>query len=148
MLLNTNRSPSILGRKLHRVFAIVCHGWIQNCGGRGVGGGGKSTILEKWCTEERYIRSENSFFFSNFLIKCYQILTLEASKKKYNTIHPIDLKFGTYNKLHLYFQLSKPTWCLIGFHGNNSQINDVTGGRDLGFSNFQILFKFSLSTSD
>ena len=51
----------------------------------------------------------------------------------FDTIHPIDLKFGTYNKLHLYFQLSETTWCLIGFHGNNSQINDVTGGRHLGF---------------
>ena len=50
----------------------------------------------------------------------------------------------TYCKLHLYFQLSENTWCLIGFHGNNSQINDVTGGRHLGFSNFQILFKFLL----
>ena len=60
------------------------------------------------------------------------------------TIHPIDLKFGTYSKLRLYFQLSETTWCLIGFHGNNSQINDVTGGRHLGFLNFQILFKFSL----
>ena len=28
----------------------------------------------------------------------------------------------TYNKLHWYFQLSETTWCLIGFHGNNSQI--------------------------
>ena len=62
----------------------------------------------------------------------------------FNTTHPIDLKFGTFSKLHLYFQLSETTWCLIGFHGNNSQINDVTGGRHLGFSNFQILFKFSL----
>ena len=62
----------------------------------------------------------------------------------FRQIHPIDLTFGTYNKLHLYFQLSKTTWCLIGFHGNNSQINDVTGGRPLGFLNFQILFKFSL----
>ena len=43
-----------------------------------------------------------------------------------------------------YFQLSETTWCLTGFHGNNSQMNDVTGGRHLGFSNFQILFKFSL----
>ena len=60
----------------------------------------------------------------------------------FDTIHPIDLKFGTYNKLQLYFQLSKTTWCVIGFHGNNSQISDVTGGRHLGFSNFQILFKF------
>ena len=54
--------------------------------------------------------------------------------------------YGIYgNKLHLYFQLSETTRCLIGFHGNNySQINDVTGSRHLGFSNFQILFKLSL----
>ena len=26
----------------------------------------------------------------------------------FDTIHPIDMKFGTYNKLHLYFQLMKP----------------------------------------
>ena len=38
----------------------------------------------------------------------------------FDTVHPIDLKFGTHNKLHLYFQLSETTWCLIGFHGNNS----------------------------
>ena len=62
----------------------------------------------------------------------------------FDTIYPIDLKFGTHNKLHLYFQLSGTTWFLIGFHGNNSQINDVTGCRHLGFSNFQILLKFSL----
>ena len=54
----------------------------------------------------------------------------------FNTIHLIDLKFGTYNKLHLYFQLSETTWCLISFHGNNSQKNDITGGCHLGFSNF------------
>ena len=24
----------------------------------------------------------------------------------FDTIHPIDLKFGTYNKFHLYFQIS------------------------------------------
>ena len=62
----------------------------------------------------------------------------------FDTIHPIDLKFGKLNKLHLYFQISETMWCLNGFHGNNSQINDVTGGRHLGFSKFQILFKFSL----
>ena len=61
-----------------------------------------------------------------------------------DTILPIDLNFGSYSKLHLYFQLSETTWRLIGFHGNNSQIYDVTGGRHLGFSDFQILFKFSL----
>ena len=37
----------------------------------------------------------------------------------FDTIHPIDMKLGTYNKLHLYFQLSGTKWCLIGFHGNN-----------------------------
>ena len=62
----------------------------------------------------------------------------------FDTIHTIGLKFVKYNKLHLYFQLSETTWCLIGFHGNNSQINDVIGGRHLEFSNFQILFKISL----
>ena len=61
----------------------------------------------------------------------------------FDTIHPIDMKFGTYNKLHLYFQLSETSWCLIGFHGKNSQINEFTDGRHLGFLNFQI-FKFSL----
>ena len=54
------------------------------------------------------------------------------------------MKPGKYNKLHLYFQLSETTWYLISFHGNNNQINDVTGDRNLEFSNFQILFKFSL----
>ena len=44
----------------------------------------------------------------------------------FDTIHPIDMKFGTYNNLHLYFQLSEITWCLIGFHCNENQINDVT----------------------
>ena len=53
------------------------------------------------------------------------------------------MKFGTYHKLHLYFQLRETTWCLIGFHGNNIQINDATSGRHLGFLDFQILFKFS-----
>ena len=84
-------------------------------------------------------------------------LTQEASKKKYlhealrgvgsigppppstfDTNHPIDMKFGVYNKLHLYFQLTET------IYGNNSQINYVNGVRHLGFSNFQILFKFSL----
>ena len=60
----------------------------------------------------------------------------------FDAIHPIDFEFGTYNKLRLFFQLSETTWCLIGFHGNNSHINDVTGGRQLGFSNFVQLFTF------
>ena len=60
----------------------------------------------------------------------------------FDTIHPIDMEFGTYNKLHLYFQLNETTRCLIGFHGNDSQINDVASGRHLRFLIFQILSKF------
>ena len=52
------------------------------------------------------------------------------------------MKFGTYNKLHLYFQLSETTRCLIGFHGNDCQLYDFTVDRHLGFLNYQILFKF------
>ena len=54
----------------------------------------------------------------------------------FDTIHPIGMIFGTYNKLPLYFQLSKTTWFLLGFHGNKKYINDVTSGSHLGFSNF------------
>ena len=68
----------------------------------------------------------------------------DSPPSTFDTIHPIDMKLGTYNKLHLFFQLSGTTWCVIGFYGNNSQINDVTGGHHQGFLNFQILFKFSL----
>ena len=55
------------------------------------------------------------------------------------------MKYGTYNKLHLYFQISETTWCLICFLGNDysdCQINDVTGSCHLEFLNFQISFKF------
>ena len=79
----------------------------------------------------------------------FKCLTLEASKKKIVTrslkgggggsIRPppfylstqfirLTMKLGTYHKLHLFFQLSETTWCLIGFDGNNNQINEVTGG--------------------
>ena len=43
----------------------------------------------------------------------------------FDIIHPIDMTFYTFNKLPCYFQLSEITWCLIGFHGNQSYINDV-----------------------
>ena len=60
----------------------------------------------------------------------------------FNTIHLIDMKFGTYTKLHLYFQLNETMWCLTGFHGNDTLINDNTSDHHLGFLNFKILFKF------
>ena len=108
----------------------------------------------------------SSFEIEVVIFRNSSALTLEASKKKIvytrsfegwggrepigpppytlDTIHLIDMKFGTYNKLHLDIQLRETTWCLVGFHGNNSQIHDVTVGRHLGFLNFQILFKFLL----
>ena len=65
-----------------------------------------------------------------------------------DTIHPIDLIFRTYNEFSLYFQLIESTWCLTGFHGNNSHINDVTSGRHHGMSNFHIFFIFELNTEN
>ena len=56
----------------------------------------------------------------------------------FDTSRLIDMKLDKCNKLQLHFQLNGTTWCLIGFHGNNNQINDVAGGRHLGFLNFQI----------
>ena len=70
--------------------------------------------------------------------------SITPSPCTFDTIHPIGEIFGKYNKLPLYFQLSETTWCLISFYGNNSYINDVTSGRHLGFSNFEILLKFEL----
>ena len=62
-----------------------------------------------------------------------------------STIHLIDMIFGTCNDLPFYFRLSATTRCLIGFHGNDKCINDVTSDRHLGFlSQFQILSKFEL----
>ena len=54
----------------------------------------------------------------------------------FDTIHPIDLKFGTCNKLHLYFQLSEFTWCLIGFHGNNRTSQEAAILEFLVYSKF------------
>ena len=56
----------------------------------------------------------------------------------FDTIHPIDLIFGAYNELSLYFHLIETMWCLIGFHDNDNHINDVTSACHRGFSDFQI----------
>ena len=52
--------------------------------------------------------------------------------------------FGTYYELPFYVQLNVTIWCLIGFHGNHSYINDIAYGLTLVFLSFQILFKFKL----
>ena len=51
----------------------------------------------------------------------------------FDTIHLIDIKFCTNNELPLYFELSVTLWCLNGFHGNHSYINDITSGCHPGF---------------
>ena len=53
-------------------------------------------------------------------------LSIGPLPSTFNTIHSTDVIFGTYNQLLLYFLLSKVAWSLIGFHGNRSDINDVT----------------------
>ena len=40
----------------------------------------------------------------------------------FDTIHPINQIFGTYNERTLYFQLIGTTCCLIGFHGSHNNI--------------------------
>ena len=52
----------------------------------------------------------------------------------FDTIHPIDWIFGTYNERSLYFQLIETTWC----PWQTQQHNDVTSGRHLAW-----IFKFS-----
>ena len=46
----------------------------------------------------------------------------------FDTIHPIDMIFGTNNELRSHFQLNVTTRCLTGFHGNHGYINGVTNG--------------------
>ena len=64
----------------------------------------------------------------------------------FDTIHPLDMIFGTYNELPLYFQLSITMWRSTGFHGKYCY--DVKSGRHLGSLSFQILFKFELKTEN
>ena len=68
----------------------------------------------------------------------------------FDNIHPIDLIFGTHDKLSFHFLLIETMCCLIGFHGNNSYIYDVTSDRHLGFSNFQtfIIFEFYIENGE
>ena len=54
----------------------------------------------------------------------------------FDTIHPIDWIFDTYNEYSLYFQLIKITCCLIGFHGNQSNIMTSLAAAILDFQFF------------
>ena len=98
-----------------------------------------------------------------------RVLTPEASKKEkvtrglegwgggggrinrpsstFDTIHLIYIKFGTYNKLHFYFQLSETTCCLIGFHCNNCQMT-LQAAAILDFKIFRFCSIFHFCTSN
>ena len=60
----------------------------------------------------------------------------------FDTIYPIVKIFGTYNERSLYFQLIDTTCCLIGFHGNHSNIMTSLVASILDFQIFKIFFKF------
>ena len=62
----------------------------------------------------------------------------------FDTIHLINLIFGTYKELFLYFQISVNTWCIAGFYENHIYINEITWDRHLGFSHFQIFFQIRI----
>ena len=54
----------------------------------------------------------------------------------FDTIHPIEMIFGAYNKLPLYVQLNLTRCYITRFHGNNSNIKNVASGRHFKFSDF------------
>lgn len=58
------------------------------------------------------------------------------------TIHLIDMIFGKYNQFLFYFLLSAVTWSIIAFHGNFSNINDVTSEKKNMYFSYSIVFLF------
>ena len=66
----------------------------------------------------------------------------------FDTIHPIGLKVGAYNKLHLYFQLSETTWCLIGLPATITKWKTSQVTAILDFHIFRFCSNFHFSTWD
>ena len=66
----------------------------------------------------------------------------------FDTIHPINLIFGTYNERFLFFQLIDTTCCLIGFHGNHSNIITSLAAATLDFQIFKIFSNSNLNTEN
>ena len=66
----------------------------------------------------------------------------------FDTIHPIDFIFGTYNERSLLFQLIDTTCCLIGFHGNHSNIMTSLAAATLDFQIFKIFSNSNLKTEN
>ena len=58
----------------------------------------------------------------------------------FDTIHPIDLIFAHIMSVLCTFKKMETMSCLMGFHGSHNYINDVTGGRHLGFLIFHNFF--------
>ena len=66
----------------------------------------------------------------------------------FDTIHPIEEIFGTYNERSLYFQLIEITCCLIGFHGNRSNIMTPPAAAILDFQIFKVFSNSNLNTEN
>ena len=66
----------------------------------------------------------------------------------FDTIHPIDYIFGTYNERSLYFQLIDTTCWLNGFHGNHSNIMTSLAAAILDFQIFKIFSNSNLNTEN
>ena len=66
----------------------------------------------------------------------------------FDTIHPIDLIFGTYNERSLYFQLVDTICWLIGFHGNHSNIMTSLAAAFLDFQIFKIFSNSNFNTEN
>ena len=65
---------------------------------------------------------DNNSYYKNYNVCWGGGGQSDSLPSTFDTIHSIDLIFGTYNALSLHFQLIETEWCLIGFHGNHSHI--------------------------
>ena len=65
-----------------------------------------------------------------------------------DTIHSIDQIFGTHNGRFLYFQLIDTIFCLIGFHGNHSNIMSSLTTAILDFQIFKFFSNSNLNTEN
>ena len=71
--------------------------------------------------------------------------SIGSSPSNLDTIHLIVVMFGTYNELPLYVLLHVTTWCIGGFHGNHSYINEVAV---LDFEGFKFYPKWNNNTAN
>ena len=74
--------------------------------------------------------------------------SIEPLPSTFDTIHQIGQIFCTYNERLLNFQLIETTCCLIGFHGNQSNIMTSLAAAILDFQIFKFFSNSNLNTKD